>query len=44
MLGITWRDNKMAQYVREKAGVRDIIETLKKLKVAMGWLCGKNVR
>ena len=32
MLNITWRDHKTAQSIREKTGVRDIIETIRKLK------------
>ena len=32
MLGLTWRDHKTAQYIREKTRVRDIIESIKNLK------------
>ena len=32
MLNITWRDRKTAQWIREKTKVRDILETISKLK------------
>jgi len=35
MLNITWRDRKTAKWIREKTGVRDILEDIAKLK----WNC-----
>ena len=32
MLNITWRDHKTSEWIREKTGVRDIMETVSKLK------------
>ena len=32
MLGITWRDRKTAEWVRQKTKVKDILETIRKLK------------
>jgi len=32
MLNITWRDRKTAKWIREKTGVRDIVEDIAKLK------------
>jgi len=32
MLNITWRDRKTAKWIREKTGVRDILEDIAKLK------------
>ena len=32
MLGITWRDHKTAEWIREKTKVRDILETISKAK------------